>query len=740
MVRAKKRRLKFVPASLAVFSCLCFFAAAFLFSAADRPALADERKGRVVMVIIDRLSLKDLNNPALGTLSRLVRKGGVSLLNTGTAGIRNPENTYATIGAGAHAIATKAGAFAYDSVEQFSVDTKVYEEFKRRTGYTPKPGNVVVLEIAPLSRKNAGLLHPVVPGALGEQLQAAGVKVACLGNADWRDRPGRQVATIAMNRAGIVAQGCVGRELLQRDPSFPGGFRTNYEVLWRKWRTLKDADFVVIDLGDTSRLDQAREELTDAVFQRRWEETLVRAERFLGGLAADLDLRRDCLLIVSPTPSSAALAGGDWFAPVVMVGDGILPGSVLTSPSTRRPGIVMNTDLAPTVLRYFGLKVPGTVSGRPVTSVRVREPMQFLEELWQQAFFIHNFRAPMIKTYLVYALILLVVAVLFILLREKRWAQRLQLYPLLFSLMAFPVACLVTPLFGTYSLTPYLGEIIAVTAILTLISLYFEHRKPLAVFVFLSLTTVGLILADVFTGTTLLRESILSYDAMGGARFYGIGNEYMGVLISATIFASACALTVWPRRLTLVLTALLGLLVTVTLGMPGLGANFGGLLTAVIAFLVTFLAFAGVGFNWRTVAIGGMVFILLPVLFAVFDFLWGRGGQSHIGRNLFLVFQEPSVALDIIKRKMAMNMKLFRYTIWSRVLAAGIGGLLLLSIRPVGVMRIFRSQYPYLFTGFIGVVVTAVAAFLFNDSGTVAATTATVFGIPPLLYLLLKEI
>jgi hypothetical protein len=739
-VRAKKRRLKFGSVPLAVSSCLCFFAAAFLFLAAGNPALADEQKGRVVMVIIDRLSLEDLNNPVLGTFPRLVRKGGIGLLNTGTAGIRNPENTYATVGAGAQALATKAGAFAYESVEQFSVDTKVYEEFKRRTGYTAKPGNVVVLEIARLSRKNDGLLHPVVPGILGEQLQAAGFKVACLGNADWRDRPGRQVAAIAMNRAGIVERGYVGRELLMRDPSFPGGFRTNYEVLWRKWRTLKDADFVVIDLGDTSRLDQAREELTDAVFQQRWEETLIRAERFLGGLAADLDLRHDCLLIVSPTPSSAALARGDWFAPVVMVGDGIAPGSVLTSPSTRRPGIVMNTDLAPTVLRYFGLAVPATMSGRPVASVQVHEPVQFLEELWQQACFIHNFRAPVIKTYLGYALILLVVAVLFILLREKRWAQKLQLYPLLFSLMAFPVACLVTPLFKTYSLAPYLGEIVAVTALFTLISQHFEHRKPLAGFVFLSLTTAGLILADVFTGATLLRESILSYDAMGGARFYGIGNEYMGVLTSATIFASACALSVWPRRLTLVLTALLGLLVTVTLGMPGLGANFGGLLTAVVAFPVTFLAFAGVGFSWRAVAVGGAVFVLLPVMFAVYDLLWGRGGQSHIGRNLFLVFQEPSVALEILKRKMAMNMKLFRYTIWSRVLAAGIGGLLLLSVRPVAVMRVFRSQYPYLFTGFIGVVVTAVAAFLFNDSGTVAATTATVFGIPPLLYLLLKEI
>jgi hypothetical protein len=130
---------------------------------------------------------------------------------------------------------------------------------------------------------------------------------------------------------------------------------------------------------------------------------------------------------------------------------------------------------------------------------------------------------------------------------------------------------------------------------------------------------------------------------------------------------------------------------------------------------------------------------MIPVFFAFFDLLRGQGTQSHIGRNFLLAIRDPAVIFEIISRKMAMNIKLFRYTIWSRVLAVGIGGLLLFFYRPVGVMRVFRSRYPYLFKGFIGVVITAVAAFVFNDSGTVAAATATIFGITPLLYIFLKE-
>lgn len=700
---------------------------------------AEEEKGRVVMLIIDRLNFDDLHNPACENLSRLVAAGGVGFLNTATGGIRNSENTYATIGAGAHAIATNSGNLAYETDERLPQGAKAGEEYTRRTGAAAAPGNVVVIDIAHLNRQNAALDYPVQPGVLGEELKSAGFKAACLGNADWRERPARQAATIAMDRRGLVDSGYVGRELLMRDPLFPGSFRTDYDVAWSKWQELNSRDFVVVDLGDTSRLDEAQEEITDAVFLQRWNDTLKRADRFLGKISEDLDLQRDLLMVVSPTPSKSALRSGDWFTPVIIVGRGVQPGTVLTSPSTRRPGIVMNTDLAPTVLKHFGISTPNTMSGRPVSTAEVRGQLSHLKVLREKVIFVHNFRAPVIKGYLIFTIIFIVAAVLLILLREHRWARKLWVRQFVISIMGVPLAGLIAPVLGTRSPVLYLVGIIAITAALTIVTLYFEQRCTLAGFVFLSVATAGLIIADIFLGGTLMKESILSYDAMSGARFYGIGNEYMGVLISAAIFSTACALSIWPSRVTKVGIALFALVVIIALGAPGLGANFGGLLTACVAFPVTFLAFAGVRFKLRNLALIIAVLILLPLIFVAVDLFRQSGIQSHIGRNLLLVIQDPTAAFDIIKRKMAMNIKLFRYTIWSRVLAAGIGGLLLLSYRPVGVMRVLRYRYPYLFTGFLGVVVTAVAAFVFNDSGTVAAATATIFGIPPLLYILLGE-
>ena len=46
------------------------------------------------------------------------------------------------------------------------------------------------------------------------------------------------------------------------------------------------------------------------------------------------------------------------------------------------------------------------------------------------------------------------------------------------------------------------------------------------------------LLLDVLTGSSLIRLSPLGYDVMLGARFYGIGNEYMGILVGSSLLAA----------------------------------------------------------------------------------------------------------------------------------------------------------------------------------------------------------
>ncbi len=115
--------------------------------------------------------------------------------------------------------------------------------------------------------------------------------------------------------------------------------------------------------------------------------------------------------------------------------------------------------------------------------------------------------------------------------------------------------------------------------------------------------------------------------------------------------------------------------------------------------------------------------------------------QSHIGRTASLILSGGvSEIINIISRKLAMNIKLIRYTIWSRIFLASLGCLALLFYRPSGVMELIRQKHPLLYKGLTGVLVGSILAFIFNDSGVVAAATAMIFAVYPMVYLIFEQI
>ena len=99
---------------------------------------------------------------------------------------------------------------------------------------------------------------------------------------------------------------------------------------------------------------------------------------------------------------------------------------------------------------------------------------------------------------------------------------------------------------------------------------------------------------------------------------------------------------------------------------------------------------------------------------------------------------------NIIQRKLSMNLRLIRYSIWSRawIMALGIMGASF--IRPSRFMVWLKEKYPQLAKGLWGTVVAGTAALVFNDSGVVAAATcvffaATTMAVLALDYRLLKH-
>ena len=166
-------------------------------------------------------------------------------------------------------------------------------------GYTPR--SPAGHGLARLAKNNAALPMVLGLGTFGETMAQGGVRVAVLGNAKTPAGPGREIALAAMNSAGIIPRGEVGPGLSRANPLRPWGMETDYQRLHAVLvRLLPEADCLLAELGDSSRVEKYREYLLPARRQeyrsRPWLRRIV-----LGALLATVDLKRTVLLIVTPT-------------------------------------------------------------------------------------------------------------------------------------------------------------------------------------------------------------------------------------------------------------------------------------------------------------------------------------------------------------------------------------------------------------------------------------------------------
>ncbi|HEX6970823.1 MAG TPA: hypothetical protein VF234_01215, partial [Limnochordia bacterium] len=239
---------------------------------------------------------------------------------------------------------------------------------------------------------------------------------------------------------------------------------------------------------------------------------------------------------------------------------------------------------------------------------------------------------------------------------------------------------------------------------------------------------VALLLFDLSRGAPWMQRSVLGYDPMGGARYYGIGNEFMGVLIGSTIVAASLALDRFGHRpLTWLCLACVGGAVGVALGLPTSGANVGGAITACIGFGLTALWLRD---RPLTVARAGALLLATGIAVigaALWDLFFRPADPSHLGR-LARTMVEGGLAplLEVAGRKLAMNWTLLRYTIWTRVLLVSAAAMFVLLTRPHPFLERVFAAAPALRRGLKGAIAASFVALLVNDSGVVAAATALI--------------
>ncbi len=701
--------------------------------------LTGEKADKVLVLVMGGLSLAHWQATEAPNLRALTGQGAVGIMNVRSAGSFTPDNAYATFGAGERALGSPEAGHAFKTGDLYE-GGRAEEVFARRTGRQPLPGAVLVMDYPRILKNNSRLDQVLGPGTLGATLEKAGKKTAVLGNADTRQGPGREAALAVMNREGLVFTGEVGTGLCRSNPSKPWGMETDYQrLLSAIERTMAEVDCVVVELGDTSRVEKYRDFLLPAQREEYRRRALTDADRFLGALLDKINLDRTLLLLVTPFPPHDAVEQGDTLTPVLAAGPGFNAG-LLFSPGTRRPGIITCSDLQATIFNRLGIPKPPGLPGRSLTWTPEEAPLTALAKLNGRIVRVNNARGPVLKGFVLIQIILFIVILLVILRPPRRvWIYE-GLQMMLAGIAAVPLALLVLPGFAV----PGVEGVALYLVAAGLAAAWVSRRKGAGGPVFpalLALVTAFFLLVDILRHSPLMSESLLGFSPVGGARYYGIGNEYLGILlggsvIGATYFLDRTGNRLWGK-ITVVLFFALCLLAAAT---PWLGANLGGALALSVAYLVTGLSL----FAWRTpgkrfwpVLAGG---IGVLALLGVVDFLRDPEAQSHVGQLVTMMRAEGvAAAVPIILRKIKMNLTLIEYTIWSRILVTFLIVLIVLSLHPGKKPGEISRSFPALVKGFRGALAGSVAALVFNDSGIVAAATSLLFPVVTLTMIFLAS-
>ncbi len=701
-----------------------------------RAHAAQQYARKVVMVIIPATSLDDFTANDLPNIQRLMKTGSVGLMNARTAGrvgedeegafrdsSYTPESSFMTLGAGARAKGGKDAREAFNRMEKVE-GAFAFEVLHRRTLANPGNAAVVHIGMAKFDRDKLDLNYDITLGQLGTTLHAAGLKTAVIGNSDDATLH-REVVTVAMDNKGRVDFGDVGASMSVPNPRAPLGLAMNMpRLLKAAAESIKRADCTVIELGDTARLDRARLDMMDNSYQRERVAVLRQTDRTLGELVAMIDLKETILVVLSPYSSSYTLEKtNNSLCPVLVTGGGFSTG-ILTSGSTRVPGVVTNTDIAPSILRWLRVPSSSMLVGRTISTVASKSPVKRLTILYDRAT-VQMSSHPVLRQ-------VTVAAIVFVILFAALWLVIPAGHPLRKKI--FPVAALVPPALAPSllmsALIPSGSQLVTwITLILTgtvLISAArVIARTPRRAFIVLSLVFCAAIVADLLTGGTMCRYSVMGYSIVDGARYYGIGNEYMGALIGASLVVTGLILSLARANLKatrIILVCALVAIVTL-MGAPKLGGKVGGIVSVVVAYGFALAVTSAKKINFRRIALILLGVVLVLAVFAAMDMIFGKENQSHLGKSIGLIGSGGlREAVLIAKRKLAMNLMLIKFSGWSRLLLA-----YLASIGAVLWARRQRFRFDdlplHMRVVLAGIVSGTAAGLLFNDSGIVAAGT-----------------
>jgi hypothetical protein len=406
------------------------------------------------------------------------------------------------------------------------------------------------------------------------------------------------------------------------------------------------------------------------------------SERSVALAAADLQLQH---LVAELPPATTLLltAPGSAATPphlqlTLVDGPGYQAG-LLESASTRQPGLVVLTDLTPTVLGWLGQHVPSGVVGAqltrgargPLTStVRALTGRDTAEQVWRST---HN--AFFWAYALADAAVLAAIALLSWGAAPERRRRRARYWRTagVFA-TALPAGTFLANLVPWWRLAHPAAWLYGVAVALALLIggaalAVTRRRDTMAPFGIICLFTVAVLGLDVMTGSRLQLETPFGLSVLEAGRFYGIGNEALGIYGVTALFGAAwlALLALRPaagsrasspapspapswaaswapsragfaacsrpsaRRSALAAVAGVGAFAVFASGWPGFGGKVGGTIAMVPCFALLAMAVAGIRLSWRRLALAAVSGLALFAVFALVSYFTKVTGKSDIG-------------------------------------------------------------------------------------------------------------
>ncbi len=631
---------------------------------------------KVYLITLNKLSLKDIET--MDNLKRVIEEGSIGLMNTkGISGYTGVES-FLTINSSEKTY----GNYNCIDFEPYELD-----------GYMV---NKSISRIINLNKNNN--YSPAI-GAIGDNLHKIGLKTGIYGNSDLINMPLKISALIPMDSKGLVDYGNTD-DITMPEKNYPFGLKTNYEKLILE--IIKSpADFVVVDTGDLDRLFRYKENLSDSDFKETLERVLVDLDIFIGELINRLG--RDNILLIFTSPN-----GGDInkLSPLILWGKDVEHG-ILTSSTTKREGIVSNLDIGPTVMKF--LEAPNDfMAGNPIKALKKDINLQEVIKQNQQINITSKVRYNTLYYYGILSMIIFSLGIFFFIAKINLPYKFTEVIRTLFTtIIVLPNIFIILSLFKIRGILTYLFILLLLTILCFIILWKTKNIKNQILFIsFFSIILIGL---DLILKGHISKYSVLSHDPIIGARYYGIGNEMVGLFLgSITIFST----NILEKKKKVLIPLILYIISIIFIGHPYYGANVGGTMALIVTTFIYIMGLLNKDLGIKRIL---SMIILIVILLSIMGYMDIRFSKdiTHLGKVILQIRDRGFSYLNLIFfRKILVNIKLVGRSFWTYLLFVHM-------IFYATVFNLYEEKNKNSLIGLMAGLSGTMAGFLLNDSGLI---------------------